>query len=127
MESFDWEKNRKATKEWEELYDSLKKEIGDNSFDIDAPLYTMIQIEPHKFVKCRLKSIKHVKDWFAGEHFILTADNENNVIYNIGVYPAFEIKSGGKIHDIVMIFLFIKDQIKQSKKNISVETETVIV
>ena len=127
MGSFDWKKNRKETKEWAELYDSVKNELGENSFNIDAPLYTMIQTEPHKFVKCRLKTIKHVKDWFAGEHFILTADNDNNVTYNIGVYPAFELKSEGKIHDIVMILLFIKDQIKLSNKNCSVETETIVI
>ena len=121
MDKFDWEKNREAVQEWNELYSNMQDLLKDgNEYEIDAPLYTMVMTEPHTFKKLRLTTIKKVNNIFVGDYISIKTDDGMWV----NVYPQFELKTEGKIKDIVLILMFIKDSIK--KNNIKVAEETII-
>jgi len=124
MEEFNWKRNRELKKEWNNLYSSLKNILKDEKEHmVTSPLFTMVMTEPHVFKKSQIISIKYTSKSIVGDYISLKIENEDGQSW-INVYPAFELKTEGKIKDITLILLFIKDNINKSN---SVLTETVIV
>ena len=124
MDEFNWERNRELTKEWNNLYSSLKDILKDEKEHmVTSSLFTMVMTEPHVFKKSQIISIKYTKKSIVGDYISLNIENEDGQSW-VNVYPAFELKTEGKIKDITLILMFIKDNIDRTN---SVLTETVIV
>ena len=121
---FDWDKQKEKVEEWDDLFSSLEKLLSDKKeVEITAPLYTMVHTEPHVFKKSRIKSIRFDIGKFVGRYLGLKIENEDGVS-EVVCYPQFELKTEGRIKDIVLILMFIKDNVKNSKKKTA---ETTIV
>lgn len=124
MSVFDWEKNREIIKEWKDLYSSLYDILKDGvEHEIESSLFTMVMTEPHVFKKSQILSIKAVENKPIGNYISLKIKNEDGESC-INVYPQFELKTEGKIRDIVLILMFIKDNID---KSIVLTSETVMI
>ena len=124
MTGFDWNKNREVTKEWNDLYTSLYDILKDGfEHTVSTYLFTTVMTEPHVFKKSQILSIKAVESKMIGNYMSLKIKNEDGISW-VNVYPQFELKTEGKIRDIVLILLFIKDNIKKVN---SVITEATII
>ena len=124
MDEFNWERNRELIKEWNDLYSSLKDILKDEKEHmVESSLFTMVMTEPHVFKKSQIISIKYKKKSIVGDYISLKIENEDGQSW-VNVYPSFEVRTEGKIKDITLILMFIKDNINKSN---SVLTETVIV
>ena len=110
--------------EWNQLFSSIMETLSDGEErKITAPLFTMVQVSPHVYKKSQIVSIKMANGYFTGKHLVLGIENEDGKSY-VNVYPQFELKTEGKIKDIVLLLLFIKSNMSKNK---TIEAEETIV
>ena len=111
MSEFNWEKNRKLKEEWNEIYSSVYNSIKEcGECEIKAPLYTTVRTEPGTFKKSKITAIKTCESYFNENYISLKIENEDDKMW-VNVYPQFELKTDGKIRDIVMILIFIRNNV----------------
>jgi len=110
MSNFDWDELDAKIKEWEDIYDFLMNIIGEKGYNIESPLFTMVQVEPHVYEKCNITNIMKVKHNLLEDHLVLHCKGEEKE-YDVPIYRAFELKTDGKIRDITLILQFIKTEI----------------
>lgn len=111
MSEFNWEKNRKLKEEWNEIYSSVYNSIKEcGECEIKAPLYTTVRTEPGTFKKSRITAIKTCESYFNENYISLKIENEDGEMW-VNIYPQFELKTEGKIRDIVMILIFIRNNV----------------
>ena len=108
---FNWEKNKKLKEEWNEIYSSVYNAIKEcRECEIKVPLYTTVRTEPGTFKKSKISAIKVCESYFNENYMSLKIENEDGEMW-INVYPQFELKTDGKIRDIVMILIFIRNNV----------------
>lgn len=121
---FDFEEHMKTVNDWKKLYSTLQMLLADGTERvITSALFTMVRTEPHVFKKSQIKAIRSVDGYFTGKHLEVRIENEDGESW-VKVYPQFELKTDGKIKDIVLILMFIKTEI-ETKVNVVAE-ETII-
>ncbi len=121
---FDFEEHINTVNEWKKIYSTLQMLLADGTERaITSTLFTMVMTEPHTFKKSQIKAIRNVDDYFTGKHLEVRIDNEDGESW-IKIYPQFELKTEGKIKDIVLILMFIKTEI-EAKVNVVAE-ETIV-
>jgi hypothetical protein len=121
---FDFEEHVSAISDWIILYKNVEMLLSDGAERaITSPLFTMVRTEPHVFKKSQIKAIRSVNSPLVGKYLKLIIENEDGES-SVNVYPQFELKTDGKIKDIVLILLFIKTEI-ETKTNVVAE-KTII-
>ncbi len=121
---FDFEEHMETVNDWKKLYSTLQMLLADGTERaITSALFTMVRTEPHTFKKSQIKAIRNVDGYFTGKHLEVRIENEDGESW-IKVYPQFELKTDGKIKDIVLILMFIKTEI-ETKVNVVAE-ETIV-
>lgn len=111
MTNFNWEKNREHIQEWNELFSTVFNALTKHTeYKIEAPLYTYVMVEKHTFKKSKLLSLKAVESPSVGKYISVQIENEDGKSC-VNVYPQFELKTEGKIRDIVMIMIFIRNNV----------------
>lgn len=111
MTNFNWEKNREHIQEWKELFSTVFNSLPkDVECKIETPLYTHVMVEKHTFKKSKLLSLKAVENSSVGKYISIQIENEDGKSY-VNVYPQFELKTEGKIRDIVMIMIFVRNNV----------------
>lgn len=121
---FDFEEHMEAVNDWKKLYSTLQMLLADGTERaITSPLFTMVMTEPHVFKKSQINAIRSVDGYFTGKHLEVRIENEDGESW-IKIYPQFELKTEGKIKDIVLILMFIKTEI-ETKVNVVAEKTIV--
>jgi hypothetical protein len=119
---FDFEEHVSAISDWIILYKNVEMLLSDGAERaITSPLFTMVRTEPHVFKKSQIKAIRSVDGYFTGKHLEVRIENEDGESW-IKIYPQFELKTEGKIKDIVLILMFIKTEIETKASVVAEET-----
>lgn len=106
---FDLEKQHEEVEEWNNLYSSLADILkGKGVVKLDDALYTMVKIDTNVYAKSLIRDIEYREREYVGNYFALGIENDEGNSH-IPVYPQFELKTDGKIRDIILILMFIKD------------------
>lgn len=105
---FNFDELKENVNKWHELYDSFINTLDENGIDISISLFTSVQVEPHVYEKCKITNIRKVNSQLIGEYLVLWCIGENREL-GVPVYRAFELKTDGKIKDIILILTLIKN------------------
>ncbi len=125
-----WKKHFKIVSHWKEIFWKLYNSVGNKEYRIEEPLCVKVKIKACTYEEYQISTIS-AKKGFAGEYIQFKLENKcNNKSCTINVYPAFELKSDGKIINEPVIFemlikLLENDDIIINKK--IVISDTVMV
>lgn len=97
---------------WEDLFASVYSKLGDKEYRIENKLHVKVRLSPATYKEYRLAKIKAEDGYFAGKFIKFNlVDDSNGNEYNVNVYPAFELKSDGKIVNAEVIFEMIAEEL----------------
>jgi len=107
-----WEKQRKAVKHWNDLFNTVYKALGDKTLRPEEHIHVKVKISPSTYKEYRIITVKAVNGYFIKKYIQFTLNHFfSNETIKVNVYPEFELKSESKIVREDIIFEMLKQRL----------------